>query len=62
MLCKNMQNDGEVQRETPLEWTYVFLGKKLCQNWMWVVKMEVREREAPLWNIPTEAYVYLSPL
>ena len=28
-------------------------GKTLCQNWMWVVKMEVRGRKAPLWNILT---------
>ena len=37
-----MQKGGEVQGGTPLELTYLLLGRKLCHNWMWVVKMEVR--------------------
>ena len=50
---QNMQKGGEVQGETPVEWTYLLLGRKLCQYWMWVVKVDIREREGnvSMWNI-----------
>ena len=32
-------------RVTALKWIYFLLEKKLCQNWIWVVNMEVRGEE-----------------
>ena len=35
----------------------------MCQNWMWVVKVEAMGRETPFGTyLPTEEYVYLCPL
>ena len=53
-----------VTRGTLMEWSYLLLGRKLYQNWMWVVKVEARgEGRHPCGTyLPTEEYVYLCPL
>ena len=50
---------GDTRGQTPVEWTYLLLERIFCQNWMWVVKVEVRGREAPLLNILTSRRIYV---
>ena len=51
-----------VQVGTPLEWTYLLLEKKLCQNWMWVVKVEVRGGGTHVEHTNRRECIFLFPL
>ena len=56
-MTPNMQKGWEVQGGHPCDGdTYHWAGN-CAKDWLWVVRVEVWEREAPLWNIPTEGYV-----
>ena len=58
-----MQKGGEVQGGIPLEWTYLQLGKNMPRLDVGCEGSWGGGRDAPLWNILTEEYVYLcSPL
>ena len=50
---KNIKNGVERCKGNTPEIGIVTAGEEILSNWMWFVEMEVREREAPLWNILT---------
>ena len=59
MACKYAKGWGGTKGVTPLEWTYLLLGMKLCQNWIWVVKVEIGGGRHPCETyFPTREYVY----